>query len=60
MPIIFQICQVYNKVFYRNLNELAFLLIHYYLVACGAFWPSPVLGSCKTEQMNRSAYHLFF
>jgi hypothetical protein len=44
MPITFQICQVYNKGFYRNLNELACLLTCYYLVAYGAFWPSPSLG----------------
>jgi hypothetical protein len=37
MPITFQICQDYNKVFYRNLNEFAFLLTRYYLVPCGAF-----------------------
>jgi hypothetical protein len=37
MPITFQICQVYNKVSYRNLNELACLLTRYYLVAYGAF-----------------------
>jgi hypothetical protein len=49
MPIIFQICKVYSKVFYRNLNELASSLPMYYLVAHGAFWPSLVLGSCKTE-----------
>jgi hypothetical protein len=24
MPITFQICHVYNKVFFRNLHELAF------------------------------------
>jgi hypothetical protein len=37
MLITFQICQVYNKVFYCNLNEFAFLLTRYYPVACGAF-----------------------
>jgi hypothetical protein len=49
VPIIFQICHVYNKIFYRNLNELASCLPVITLFLCGAFWPSPVLGSCKTE-----------
>jgi hypothetical protein len=59
MLITFQICLIYNKVFYRNLNELAFLLTRYYLVACGAFG---LLHSwvVARQQMNRHAYHLFF
>jgi hypothetical protein len=60
MPITFQICIDYNQVFYRNLNKLATCLPMYYLVACGAFWPSLVMGSCKTEQIDRLTYRLFF
>jgi hypothetical protein len=60
MPITFQICQVYNKVFFRNLNELAFYPPVITLLLVELFGLLQVLGGCKTEQMNRLAYHLFF
>jgi hypothetical protein len=60
MPITFQICQVYNKVFYYNLNELAFYLPVITLLLVEHFGLLQVLGGCKTEQMNKPAYHLFF
>jgi hypothetical protein len=60
MPIIFQICQVYNKVFYRNLNELACCSPVITLLPVELFGLLQVLGGCKTEQINRPAYHLFF
>jgi hypothetical protein len=59
MPIIFQICQVYNKVFYHNLNELACCSPIITLLPMKLFGLLQVLGGCKTEQIHRPAYHLF-
>jgi hypothetical protein len=60
MPITIQICQVYNKVFYHNLNELACRPPVITLFPVELFGFLQVLGGCKTEQMNRPIYHLFF
>jgi hypothetical protein len=50
MPITLQICHVYNKVFFRNLNELAFYPPVIILLPVGLFSLLQVLGGCKTEQ----------
>jgi hypothetical protein len=60
MPIIFQICLVYNKVFYHNLNELACCAPIITLLRVELFGLLQVLGGCKTEQIHRPTYHLFF
>jgi hypothetical protein len=44
MPVTFQICQVYNKVFYRNLNKLAYSPPVIISLPMGLFWPSLSLG----------------
>jgi hypothetical protein len=49
MPITFQICQVYNKVFYRNLNELACYPPVITLLPMELFGFLQVLGGCKKE-----------
>jgi hypothetical protein len=49
MPIIFQICQVYNKIFYRNLNELACCSPVITLLPVEIFGLLQVLGGCKIE-----------
>jgi hypothetical protein len=49
-----------NKVFHRNLNELACCSLVISLLPVELFGLLQVLGSYKIEQMNRLAYHLFF
>ena len=46
MPNIFHKCHAYNKVFFRNLNKLAFLST-FYLDPYGAYSFSKFLGGCK-------------
>jgi hypothetical protein len=60
MLITFQRCQVYNKVFFHNLNKLAFYPSVIILLPVGLFSILQVLGACRTDQFHKPAYHSFF
>jgi hypothetical protein len=60
MPTTFQRCHVYNEVFFRKLNELAFCPPIIILLPVGLFSLLQVLGGYKIGQINRPAYHSFF
>jgi hypothetical protein len=47
---IFHMCHAYNKVFFRNLNKLAFLST-LYLDPYGAYCFSKFLDGCKIERL---------
>jgi hypothetical protein len=49
MPITFQRCHVYNKVFFRNLNELAVCPPVIILLPVGLFSILQFLSGCKIE-----------
>ena len=49
MPIIFQKCHAYNKVFFLDLNELAFYPPFIISLPVGLFGLLQVLGGSKIE-----------
>ena len=52
MPITFQKCHAYNKVFFLDLNELAFYPPFIILLPTGLFGLRQFLGGCKIERFT--------
>ena len=50
MPITFQKCRAYNKVFFLDLNKLGFYPPFIILLPVGLFSLLQILGGCKIEQ----------
>jgi hypothetical protein len=49
MPITFQRCHIYNEVFFRNLNKLAFCPPFIFLLPQELFSLLQDLGGCRIE-----------
>ena len=52
MPITFQKCHTYNKVFFLDLNKLAFYPPFIIALPAGLFSLLQVFGGCKIEQFT--------
>ena len=54
MPVTFQKCHAYNKVFFLDLNELAFYPPFIISLPVGLFSLLQVMGGCKTERFSQN------